>query len=98
MLVAYLALDVTGGIEDDQTDKDDQNDKRELVKDVCKALKGFASIKSHHSHLYMAKDTFMTIYSEKVRRREWRRGRGREGEEEERERRRGRGEGGRSGR
>ena len=92
MLVAYLALDVTGGIEDDQTDK------RDLVKDVCKALKGFASIKSHHSHLYMAKDTFMTIYSEKVRRREWRRGRGREGEEEERERRRGRGEGGRSGR
>ena len=82
MLVAYLALDVTGGIEDDQTDK------RELVKDVCTALKGFASIKSHHSHLYMAKDTFMTIYSEKVRRREWKR---------ERER-KGRGEGGRSGR
>ena len=82
MLVAYLALDVTGGIEGDQIDK------RELVKDVCKALKGFASIKSHHSHLYMAKDTFMTIYSEKVRRSEWRR---------ERER-NGRGEGGRSGR
>ena len=59
------------------------------MKGVCKALKEFASIKSHHSHLYMAKDTFMTIYSEKVRRREWRR---------ERERRRGRGEGGRSGR
>ena len=67
MLVAYLALDVTGGIEDDQIDKDDQTDKRELVKDVCMALKGFASIKSHRSHLYMAKDTFMTIYFEKVR-------------------------------
>ena len=54
------------------------------MKDVCKALKEFASIKSYHSHLYMAKDTFMTIYSEKVRRRRGREGEGGEGEKEER--------------